>query len=601
MPENVTYAYIGVLVDELARAGVTHLCLCPGSRSAPLAISAMRQAGMRVWTLVDERSAGFFALGMAKALGAPVAVLATSGTAAANFFPAVIEAHYSRVPLIVLTADRPRESRDSGAPQTIDQGHLYGRHAKWFVDLAAPEATESMLRYARVVACQAVALAQQAPSGPVHLNVPLREPLVPMEILGEALPNPLPTTTGWAGRTGGQPYVAVGRSHLAAESPVLRRLQHLTTTTPRGVIVCGPSDDPGLAPSVCALAAALAYPVLADPLSQVRCGLHDRSYVIDSYDAMLRVEDLSDVFAPGLILRMGATPASKPLQQFLQKHDHAYQMIVDDGGGWNDPTRVATDFIPATPRVFCENLHSALAPGARHESTSEWLTAWQRLNQLARATITRRLAEITEPFEGKVFAELATLVGDGTTVYVGNSMPVRDLDTFFPSVSSAIRFLGNRGASGIDGLISSGLGAAAIRTPLLLVVGDLAFYHDMNGLLAAKLHQINATIVLLNNDGGGIFSFLPQVNYPAYFEPLFGTPTGLQFRHAAELYGLTFSQASSWEAFREHIQGAAGSSGVHVVEIRTGRARNVALHQEIWRAVSAALRSEVPIALGKRA
>ncbi len=599
-PENATYAYIGALVDELARAGVAHLCLCPGSRSTPVAVNAMRQSGMRVWTLVDERSAGFFALGMAKTLRAPVAVLSTSGTAAANFYPAVIEARYGRVPLIVLTADRPRESRDSGAPQTIDQVHLYGPHVKWFVDLAAPEATESMLRYARATACRAVTVALQGQPGPVHLNVPLREPLVPVEIPGEILPHEIPARAGWTGRAGGEPYVGVGRSFLVPEVETIRNLERHLVATPRGVIVCGPSDDPALPTAVGALAATLGYPILADPLSQVRCGPHDRSHVIDGYDALLRLDGLAAVLAPDLILRMGGTPASKPLQQFLQ-HDRAHQIIVDDGGEWNDPARVAAEFLPANPRLFCEALLSSLAPHTRKTAASGWLATWQRVNGQARHAIARRLEDIGEPFEGKVFAELAELLPDAATVYVGNSMPVRDLDTFFPSTSKAIRFLGNRGASGIDGLVSSALGAAAQTGPVVLVLGDLAFYHDMNGLLAAKLHRLSATIVLLNNDGGGIFSFLQQANYPEYFEPLFGTPTGLQFRHAADLYGVTYSPAETWEAFRAQVTGGIGASGIHLVEVRTARARNVVLHQEIWKAVGNALRSEPPVASGKEA
>ncbi len=367
------------------------------------------------------------------------------------------------------------------------------------------------------------------------------------------------------------------------------------------MFVCGPSDDSALAPAISALAATLGYPILADPLSQVRCGPHDRRHVIDSYDAMLRVDGLTEVLAPDLILRMGATPASKPLQQFLQEHDRAYQVLVDDGGTWNDPARVAAEFIAATPRVLCEALVAARSSPAREASSSEWCATWQHLNRRAREALATSLEDIAEPFEGKVFAELATLLSDGATVYVGNSMPVRDLDSFFPSVSRAIRFFGNRGASGIDGLVSSALGAAAATGPVVLVLGDLAFYHDMNGLLAAKLHQLNATIVLLNNNGGGIFSFLPQASYPAYFETLFGTPTGLQFRHAADLYGLSFSQTTSWEAFRAGIQGGQSSSGVKLVEVQTTRARNVALHREIWAAVGSALRAEVSFVSGKQA
>jgi 2-succinyl-5-enolpyruvyl-6-hydroxy-3-cyclohexene-1-carboxylate synthase len=591
-PENANYAYVGAVIDELVRSGVHHLCVCPGSRSTPLAISAVRHPGMRVWTLIDERSAGFFAMGMAKALREPVAALSTSGTAAANFFPAVIEAKYGRVPLVVLTADRPRELRDCGAPQTIAQDRLYGVHAKWFVDIAPPGTTDELLRYARMLACQAVAVAREGPPGPVHLNIPLGDPLVPTRVPAELPATATSAAATLQGRQTGRPFTAVSRAHRLPDSGVVGQLAEELGRCARGVIVCGPQDDPGLPDAVSGLARVLGYPVLADPLSQVRCGSHERGHVIDSYDAILRVEHLADALIPDVILRFGGVAASRSLGRYLQRHARTPQIVVDGDGGWNDPMRVASQVVHADARLLSDALAAACA---REAADAPWLALWRRLDRRARQAMQAALERLEEPFEGKVFAELSGLLGAGATLYVGNSMPVRDLDTFFPGTSKTIRFLANRGASGIDGVVSSALGAAAAHPgPLVLVLGDLAFYHDMNGLLAAKLHRLRATVVLLHNDGGGIFSFLPQADYPEYFEALFGTPTGLDFRVAAELYGAGFSRADTWDAFRNDVREGLASERLQIVEVRTGRARNLALHQEVSAAVEHALRAGLP-------
>ena len=302
-PENPTYACVGALIDELVRGGVQSLCLCPGSRSAPLAISAARHPGLRLWTLIDERAMGFFALGMARATGRPVAVVTTSGTAAANLLPAVVEARYGRVPLVVLTADRPRTLRDVAAPQTIDQVRLYGSHVKWFADVTPPEASDAALRSYRVTACRAAAIAAESPAGAVHLNVPLAEPLVP--IADRTMPDEgARGADAWDGRAGGAPYVRIAASHREPDAAAVRSAADLIARTPRGVIIAGPQYDAELPPPLARLAAAAGYPILADPLSQVRCGPHDRRFVVDGYDPLLRVDEAADTLAPDLVVRL---------------------------------------------------------------------------------------------------------------------------------------------------------------------------------------------------------------------------------------------------------------------------------------------------------
>ncbi len=554
---------MGALVEALARSGVRHACLCPGSRSTPIALKLAEHPEIKLWTHLDERSASFFALGLAKASRQPVVLLATSGTAAANFLPAVVEAFYSRVPLVVLTADRPHELRDRGAPQTIDQLHLYGKHAKWFFDL--PEPSVELTSLGRDVAARGVATALDAPAGPVHLNVPLREPLVP------------------------EPAIRLEPSAIAVTSapraPTAEVLDRLTSQLEdrHGLIVCGPQEDPAFPEAVAALAQHLQFPILADPLSGVRCGPHDRSLVLDAYDALLRVEtDLE----PEVVLRFGAAPTSKPLQQFLQHHASALHVLVDGGAGWRDPLGVSTEIHHVDATLLCRGLDSSIPATA----SREWSATWRRLDHLARAALCEYVASLHEPFEGAVFRELGSALPENATLFAGNSMPVRDMDTFLPSSPKSWRILSNRGANGIDGVVSSALGCSvASRGPTVLVIGDISFYHDLNGLLAARQHRLDLLVILVNNDGGGIFSFLPQADLPEHFELLFGTPHGLDFEPFVRGYGGTFSRVDDPGGFQRALTDGLAGTGLRVIEVPTERQRNVVLHRQAWRAVTEAL------------
>src|SRR5919202_1625111 len=616
-----TYAYAGALIDALAHAGVRHACICPGSRSTPLALCLAEHDAISRWVHVDERSAAFFALGLAKASGTPVALVCTSGTAAANFLPAIVEARYGRVPLLVLTADRPPELRDNGAPQAIDQIHLYGANVKWFVEMPPPDAAEPALRYVRATAARAAVTAIEGPAGPVHLNLPFREPLTPpagyghhedMETRrgdGAVMGSAGVTSASHAVMDIWAPRVAVGpRCAYASDVRTLAENLIADFMEPsrgrHGLIVCGPQDDAELPHAVTRLAALLAYPILADPLSGVRCGAHthNRGLVCDAYDALLRAlpAERDGAFVPDVVLRFGAIPTSKALLTFLSKARQ--QILVDGDGGWRDPACGATTVVHADATALCENLVAVLERDLRdartltRERNAAWLGRWHMADRCTRAAIDRYCARLEEPFEGKVFAELAALLPDGATLYAGNSMPVRDLDTFFPATAHTVRFLANRGTNGIDGVVSSALGTAAAlqgpggpAAPLVLVIGDLSFYHDLNGMLAVRRYGLDATIVLLNNDGGGIFSFLPQAASADHFEELFGTPTGLDFRPAVEMYGCGFERVETWPDFRAAVAMSLASPGVQAIELRTDRARNVELHRRVWAAVAEAV------------
>lgn len=569
--------WVGTLIDALVRGGVTDIVVSPGSRSTPLALSAARHPGVDLWMQYDERSAGFFALGLARARGAPVALICTSGTAAANYLPAVVEARLARVPLIVLSADRPHELRDNGAPQTINQIGIYGRHVKWFSDLPEPVDDEALLGYLRSLVARAIAVSQESPDGPVHLNCPFREPLVPDRALLHEIFSESPATVV-RGQHGRRTLVASTLDDLVA------RLRQAHS----GLILCGPGCEPGLAAPLSDLAVRLGFPILADPLSGLRCGPHDQRLVISSYDAFLRDERFAAQHTPDLVLRFGAMPTSKPVLQYLQRHPRAYQVVVDGGAEWREPTSLASEHVFADDIWLCTSLLDQVP--TNEAFFTPWVLAWLSADQTTRSVVHTHLRNHSTISEPRVFAELSHLLPDGATLFVANSMPVRDCDTFFSASERAIYIAGNRGANGIDGLVSTGLGmAAGGARPLVMVLGDLSLYHDSNGLLAAKLHAIDATIVLINNDGGGIFSFLPQSSEHDQFERLFGTPHGLAFRPLAELYGAHYSFAASWPDFHEAVSAGIAGRGLHIVEVRTNRAQNVADHRALWPLVSEAL------------
>ena len=615
-------------VDGLVQAGLADAIVCPGSRSTPLALALRAHPGVRVRVLLDERSAGFFALGMAKAARRPVAVLTTSGTAAANLLPSVVEASLGRVPLVVLTADRPAELRDRGAPQAIDQVRLFGAHAKWFAELPLLDGEDATRRHVRSVAARAVATATAGPAGPVHLNLPFREPLIPGGPLG-----PLP----------GEPasVVLAGRRTLGAD--VVTDLARRLGGVERGLIVAGPQDDPELPAAIARLAAALGWPILADPLSLARCGPHDRSRVLARGDQLLRPGPWRDAHVPALVVRFGAMPTSKPVLVLLEEH-RPDLVVVDGDGGWREPAIVPATMVHADATATAVALAEAIAtvdrratsaddkgvPGAggrratgtdeeragaidmasggagprqaTRARTSRWLDGWLAADRAADRALGGWLAGTTKAgvtFEGAPFALLADLLPDGAILWAGSSMPVRDMDAWLPGAPRAIRPLANRGANGIDGVISSALGAAATGAPVALVIGDVAFLHDLGGLVAARLHGLAATIVVIANDGGGIFSFLPQavavapeVGLPAQFEELFGTPHGIDLGPLVVALGAEHRIVGPAE-LGSALEASIGAPGVRVLELRSDRARNVALHREAAAAVRAAL-AELP-------
>jgi 2-succinyl-5-enolpyruvyl-6-hydroxy-3-cyclohexene-1-carboxylate synthase len=583
-----------LFVEELSRAGVRDAVVCPGSRSTPLALALRAHDQIRVRVLIDERSAGFFALGIARTTRRAVALLGTSGTAAVNFAPAVVEASMGRVPLVVLTADRPAELQDRGAPQTIDQAHLYGRHEKWFSELALMDEAPDAAAHIRSVAGRAVATAVEGPAGPVHINLPLRDPLIPNEDLG-AIDGAGPS--GAASR-----FVdAVSGTRMLTREQAAAIARHLAATD-RGLIVAGPFDDPATHEPIARLAAATGYPILADPLSGLRCGPHDRSLVLTHADHIVRAGSWIEAHQPEIVLRFGAMPTSKPIAELL-KSATPELFVFDGDGGWREAALVPATFVRADAAAAAGELADALAAArARADggtvARGDWTQAWIEAEADAGRALDAWLDGLEEPFEGAPFRALGRLMPDGSMLWAGNSMPVRDMDDWLPAGDRAIRVLGNRGANGIDGVTSTALGsAAAADGPVVLVVGDISFLHDLGALVTARLQPSNLLIVLINNGGGGIFSLLPQarttapgVGLPAHYEELFGTPHGIELGPIVEAFGFSHrALAAKSTDVQDLLEAELIRPGLRIVELRTDRARNAELHQEAAAAVAAAL------------
>jgi 2-succinyl-5-enolpyruvyl-6-hydroxy-3-cyclohexene-1-carboxylate synthase len=574
---NANTALASAFVEELARCGMRHAVLSPGSRSTPLAVALWRQPEIEVSVIVDERSAAFFALGAAQATGEPVAMLCTSGTAAANFHPAICEADHSAVPLIALTADRPPELRSIGAGQAIDQLKLYGESVRWFCEVGTHAADGDGLLHYRSTACRAFAAARGEPRpGPVHLNLAWREPLAPVLVEGVVTATEPLALEG----RGARPLTAVTPIDMEPSQFLLDEVAKHIAEAEIGVIVAGRQLDAELREPLAHLAAAAGYPILAEPTSQLRCGPHDRSHVVTAYDLLLRDERFREAASPELVLRFGEMPTSKPLRSWLAESG-ADQIVVDPLGDWNEPSRRAAAILRADPTELAAGWAARL--GEERPRPAMWLEA----DRAARGAIEDELAALDAPSEPGLQLALGRAHRDGDLVYTASSMPIRDQESFLPSIAADVAFLCNRGANGIDGLISSGIGAAhATGRPTTIVTGDLGLLHDLGGLAALRDVETPVRIVVIDNDGGGIFHFLPQREALTNdeFEALLGTPRGVDVAKAAALFDLPHRRLDDLASLPEAL-----AAGTGLIEVEVDRTANAELHRQLTRSVAAAV------------
>jgi 2-succinyl-5-enolpyruvyl-6-hydroxy-3-cyclohexene-1-carboxylate synthase len=547
-------------------------------------VAFAKHPAITVYSLLDERGAAYFALGIALATGAPAALVCTSGTAAANFFPAIVEANSAQVPLLVLTTDRPQELRHSGANQTIDQVKLYGDHVRWFVDAALPETGELPLRSLRTLAQRAYSATIGLPPGPVHLNFPFRKPLEPTSQPGD-VPQNLPD----AARPAGRPYTRISRGQLMPSTEQLAELTETIATARHGLIICGPRCPGGNFPTaVTQLAQASGYPVLADALSGLRFGPHVDALtgqLITGYDTFLPAEAVTRWTPPEVILRFGAMPISMALGRYIAANGNSRHIQISGTGVWQDDTHTTSDFLWADPAAVCEALAARLDSRPADESwLGQWRTAEQTVRQVIDATRQNSF------FEGDILNEVIENIPQNAHLFVGNSLIVRHLDQLVLQNSKNIRVYANRGASGIDGVTSTALGIAAVTDdPLVLVTGDVSFYHDLNSLLALRRLNLNATVVVINNNGGGIFHRLPIANFDPPFTEMFLTPHGLNFAAAAQLFSIDYVCADSREHFRAAFSESVISPTARIIEVTTDSAQ----HEQVRRQIIAQARHQL--------
>jgi 2-succinyl-5-enolpyruvyl-6-hydroxy-3-cyclohexene-1-carboxylate synthase len=560
---NTNSVWASVLVETLSRLGLKTAIACPGSRSTPLTLAFAMHEGIEAIAILDERSAAFFALGIARKSGLPVALVCTSGTAGANFYPAVIEARESRVPLLILTADRPPELRECNAGQTIDQQKLYGTFPNWYSELTLPSLELDTLAYLRQTTLHAWEKTLYPIPGPVHLNQPFRDPLAPLpQAAAQSLQAHFPKNFFTA--------LTPSLRHAFTLSSVLRPPSSL-----KGILIAGiaqPQSPQRYCEAIAHLAKTLGFPVLAEGLSPVRNYADLDPYLISTYDLILRNSQLAEKLTPELVIRIGEMPTSKELRQWLTK-TQPIQWVVDEGDRNLDPTHGRTTHLRCSVEQFAANLQQ------KPTTPSSYLDLWLTAETQVRQSLDQALNQTEALFEGKVAWLLSRCLPEGTPLFIANSMPVRDVEWFWQPGNRRIQPWFNRGANGIDGTLSTALGAAHRNQSSVLLTGDLALLHDTNGFLISRKFVGHLTIVLINNDGGGIFEMLAIAQFDPPFEEFFAAPQSINFSQLCATYGVEHELIRSWEQLQQRLS-TLPETGIRVLEVRSDRKTDSAWRKE---------------------
>ena len=600
---NTNTVWASVLAETLQRLGLTTAVICPGSRSAPLTIAFALNNKIETIPILDERSASFFALGIAQKSGLPTALICTSGTAAANFYPAIIEARESRIPLLIFTADRPPELRDCHAGQAIDQVKIYGNYPNWQAELAIPSASIGMLDYLRQTIVYAIERSIFPTKGPVHLNIPFRDPLVPVpDIAVEALETQFNPEHFFAGL---EPIFA-GESSTPPSPLLLRggeesimQQWHLCS---KGIIIAGVSQ-PQFAEKYCSAIAQISqllnWPVLAEGLSPVRNYGKLNPHLISTYDLILRNRELADKLIPEIAIQIGDLPTSKELRNWLDK-TQPKRYIIDPSHHNFDPLHGKTIHLRTSVENLATNLATILTlvpPLIKGESTlvpplnqgglggvltspsNEYLQLWRNTEIQVRETIDQKISGINKIIEPKVSWLLSQILPPATPIFIANSMPVRDVEFFWKPNNLEIKPFFNRGANGIDGTLSTALGVAHRNQSSIMLTGDLALLHDTNGFLIKNKFVGHLTIILINNNGGGIFEMLPVAKFDPPFEEFFATPQHINFAQLCATYGVEHEVIEDWEQFKQKLI-SLPNSGIRVLEVQTDRRSDAKWRQD---------------------
>jgi len=586
---NIIWAQI--FIDQLAALGVRYACISPGSRSTPLTYVLSKNRKIKSFINIDERSSAFFALGSAKATDKPVIIVTTSGTAVAELYPAIIEAYQQRTPLIICTADRPPELIGTGANQTINQYNLFKNHIRWFRDLGLPSINENGFYHLQKIAMKAYQISLTEDRGPVHLNFPFRKPLEPFSHTDEI--------SRKIYRLKPQKYVSkkTGLTPNGSQiNKITRRLIDELIKTDKGIIIAGPvRHDRELIKSIKKLSALLKYPVFADGISQIRFSANKKDKtILSNFNSILKSENFIKEHEPDVIIQFGRTPTSSVLESFLEE-TNADRYLINKYGDKFDPTRNAKTILAFEPKIFCKNLLSSIKQKKITRHKSSWLKDFiyaEEISEKVKAGIIEKAKFPNEPY---VINEIFKTVPSGSNIFIGNSLPVRDLDNFVNSTAKRFNIFFNRGASGIDGVTSTAFGIALSKKPTVLITGDLSFLHDLNALSIAAKYLIPLIIIVINNNGGGIFESLPIAGKVKRFKEYFITPHDLELAAIVKSFGINHQLITNRSQLQSHLIKGLNKNSPSVLEIQTNAARSAELRNKYYNEVKNKLNEEFKI------
>jgi 2-succinyl-5-enolpyruvyl-6-hydroxy-3-cyclohexene-1-carboxylate synthase len=591
MKINKNIAWAESFVNEMVAGGVKYVCISPGSRNTPLTWAFAQNKEIRKYVNIDERSSAFFALGLANRTGSPVALVCTSGTAAVEFYPAIVEAYQQRIPLVICTADRPPELRGTGTNQTINQDNLYKNHIRFFADVGLPEMSIKKITSLKKTAVKVIEICCYKNKGPVHINFPFRKPFEPDNITDEISNK----TNSLLLKTIYKPKQNDTEIKITEEKwflNIVEKLKHIQ----RGIITVGPENySDKFYNNVIKLSRILKYPILPDGCSQLRFlsysvdkfskqmrGINvDTNNIICNYEAMFRSVSFSETYLPEIILHFGRTSTSKGMEDFYSKYS-PLKIMINEEGDFFDPTRKGQSY-KSSPSYFCKSIIECF-PVAKHLREEEyWLRPYLYADQLLEQLKHKILFNSRFLNELRIINEFLDSVPGNSSIMLSNSLPVRDFDYWASCSSKKINVFNNRGASGIDGIISTALGIASVKKePAFLITGDLAFYYDLNALLIAEKYSIPLIIILINNNGGGIFNSLPVSRYPDFLREYFITPHKLNFEKLTKAYGIDYSKAKTWKYFKDLMRKAVAKKKTSVIEIQTDAVRSLNLRKQYW-------------------
>jgi len=551
-----------IFIDQLADLGVKFACISPGSRSTPLTYTLSKNRKIKSFIHVDERSSAYFALGLAKATGFPVIVITTSGTAVAELYPAIIEAYHQRIPLIVCTADRPSELIGTGANQTINQHNIYKNHIRWFRDLGLPSISESGLHHLQRIAINSFHISLYNDKGPVHLNFPFRKPLEPFSFTDEVNKGIFKIKP----QRGFNYKMELSKHSARISEKFLEKI----ITTERGIIITGPLDyDRQLIQKVKQISSMLRYPIVADGLSQFRFGasVNDNN-ILSCFNSIVQSDNFIKGHDPDIIIQFGRTPTSSAIETFFIK-TNAERYLLNSFGDNFDPTRNAKAVLAFSPDYFCDDLQSQLLSKKLKRQKTAWLKEFIKADEICKNVKTKVIEKSKDLNEPSIIREIFNFLPSGSSIFIGNSLPVRDLDNFLSNNSKRFTIYFNRGASGIDGVTSTALGIASRKKPIILITGDLSFLHDLNALTIAIKYSIPITIIVINNNGGGIFQSLPIAQKVKRFTEYFVTPHNLNLSGIVKSFGIDYQLITNKSNLQNHLEKVLDRNFPIVLEIRT--------------------------------